>query len=218
MTEVDQAILAEAPILPTGEPTMTHAEHERLMGEFRSKVRHEAMEMARRNNLCAVVEETLGRVGIGNVRKRIQVKATLTRTVVVEVPEDLLAGIDEAARDKVVKDVLTGKGFPGRAWQQARIITDHTGNPVNIEITEQDLPVGSAPTGYVRRYAGHDGKVAHFVPEASLEQGDHTVTLCGRFASRGTPMNWPERTMRSRRQPDRNCQRCSEVAARMSAA
>lgn len=174
---------------------ITAEEHERLMAEFRAKVRKEALHMADEHDLCSVVEDTLTRIGIGTQYQTLTITTTVTRTLIYTVPSDLIAGFpDEAAMKTAFEKWHTGDATSqeDRMWRGITEVSDIE------EMAVDSMKVGPLEPVGVKWLYMWDGRVAHAVV------GRHAK--CGRF-------NQYWRITTSRGPTDARCQQCVKALA-----
>lgn len=192
----------------TTEEVMTIEEHERRMAEFRAKVRAEAMEMARRHNLCSTVEETLHKVGIDNGIRYVTITRQEQITQTLKVPEDLIFGMDEAALAKAAKQYVEGKLPNSRAWNSVEQI-----NYVTSPVGEVTVSMVDGLDTYDQRYSSSEGRVKHLVRLIGTDSFEDEA-LCG-AEFREEWNRWPEYSARGE---NRLCANCEVKFAKVSAA
>lgn len=195
---------AAPPEAPTQAEHITVEEHERRMAEFRAKVRTEAMEMARANDLCAVVEQTLKKVGIDNENRFITVVITSETRRVLKVPADLIFGLDEAALAKVVNQYING-GLPNpvswRSVEQISLTSTNVGAPA-VKVVEEPDAV------YENRFTSSEGRVKHLIQRTDNPNGRRDglsdEALCGAVTKRWD--RWPSHSSRDEHRTCSNCE------------
>ena len=171
--------------------------------------------MASQHDLCAVVEQTLIKVGISNVMRRVKLVTTVERTQVIEVPEDLLNGYTEEQVQTAAKQYINGRqgGTGAREWNQVRRVSGP--NEVVGATVVEIVPPTPVLDSHGRFFISNEGRVVHLVP-LTMERHNHaargSASLCGKRPG----WRWEQHSSRARNDRASVCTQCAKVAARMT--
>jgi len=197
------------------------AEAGQTMTAFKALVRTEAMRMAEQHGLCGVVEQTLHKVGIDMVRRRVELTWTYQKKAAYEVPEELLTLVNA---EQFIHWATTGRMPRGRTARDFRSVRTLTVDEAPVGAADMVVsapadqrmiasPIGVAPPpNHIAAYASNDGRVLHYIPinDRSIEtSGGVYRDLTNCTATCGTYGHWQTRSQRAEN-PPRACERCAQ--------
>lgn len=177
-------------------------------------IRQVTKRYAKEHELCHVVDEYLGELGLAPVcvTKRVPVRLAIQADVRIKIDQqDWEAKTDEEKVAFLTEKInLSDTAIRVLSNNEAELSVETPFVNVQLAGAILDPDLGENPVGYEPLYVSYEGRVRHYYP---INRDGYTYALCG--GATGTSR--PRTTGASGRNDSRICARCDERAKALNA-
>jgi hypothetical protein len=171
--------------------------------ELKRTVRTAAQKMAKKHNMCGVVDQTLKEIGIDSTdTMTIEAQLIVPITVSVFIDPHSFAEMSHEEQIKTIQDGFKGTSMIMTLRNSAFQMGSYNSSAKDVQVLDLNQAIGAdrTPAGYNRYYTSDEGRVVHFVSQ-------YGSALCG-------VETWNHWTEHSPRGTGSICLKCSTNAER----